>query len=94
MERGLYLIVYDVMEDKRRLKVAGCLEALGERVQKSVFEAYLTPAELEKLMKRLAKLACHAEDSVRVYDLCATCRGKVRQIGHGQVSSPPGPVVI
>jgi CRISPR-associated protein Cas2 len=48
--RNFYIIVYDVVDDKRRLKIAKYLESIGERAQKSVFEVYLNPQELEKLL--------------------------------------------
>ncbi len=93
-ERAFYVVVYDVVQDKRRSKVAKAMEALGERVQKSVFEVYLNAAELEKLLKRLKKLIDEREDSVRVYNLCAACKGKVRTLGQGQVTPPPGLVIV
>lgn len=88
------MVVYDVVDDKRRTKLSKYLESIGDRVQKSVFEIYLTPQELEKLLKRLEKFIEKKEDSVRVYFLCETCRGKVRNIGQGKVTSPPGVVII
>lgn len=88
------MIVYDIVDDKRRTKVARFLESLGERVQKSVFEVYLTPPELEKLLRKVEKLIRLNEDAVRVYDLCAACRGKVRSLGMGQVTPPPGLVIV
>lgn len=94
MERSFYVVVYDVVEDKRRNKVAKTMEAIGERVQKSVFEVYLTPTELEKLLKRMGKLIRESEDAVRVYDLCAACRGKVHSLGVGRLTEPPGLVIV
>ncbi len=94
MERSFYVIVYDVVDDRRRLKVSKALEALGDRAQKSVFEAYLTPAELEKLLRRLEKLVDKKTDGVRVYNLCAACREKARSLGQGALSQPPGVTIV
>jgi len=94
MERSFYVIVYDVVDDRRRLKVARHLESLGERVQKSVFEVYLTPGELEKCLRRLSRLIKEQEDSLRVYDLCAACRARVRSLGQGRVTPPPGVIIV
>lgn len=94
MERSFYVVVYDVVDDKRRNKVAKTMAAVGERVQKSVFEVYLTQPELEKLLKRLGKLIQAKEDAVRVYDLCAACRGKVHSLGMGALTEPPGLVIV
>jgi CRISPR-associated protein Cas2 len=93
-ESGFYVIAYDVTDDKRRSKVARTLEAIGERVQGSVFEAYLTPAELEKLLKKIKKLIKGEEDSLRVYLLCGACREKVHTEGRGKVTPPPGVRIV
>jgi CRISPR-associated endonuclease Cas2 len=41
---GLYLAVYDVSQDRERVKVVGILERHGVRVQKSAFEMPLAEA--------------------------------------------------
>ncbi len=92
--RDFYLITYDVPDDKRRLKVAKKLEALGERVQYSVFEAWLTRRELETLKKQLGKILNAREDSLRIYVLCADCRAKITTLGAGKVTDPPDVVII
>lgn len=93
-EPTFYVLTYDISDDKRRLKVAKLMESVGDRVQHSVFEAYLTPAELEKLLKRVRKVLSEREDSVRVYQLCASCRGKVHTEGQGKVTPPPGVMIV
>jgi len=94
MERSFYVVVYDVVDDRRRQKVAKYLESIGERVQKSVFEMYLTPPELEKLLKRARKFLDEREDALRVYNLCQACRPKVQSLGVGKVTPPPGTVIV
>ena len=89
-----YLLTYDIADDKRRLKIAKIMESVGERVQHSVFEAYLTPQELEKLLKRANKAMSAKEDSLRIYQLCLTCREKVRTEGQGTVTPPPGVMIV
>lgn len=89
-----YLLTYDISDDKRRLKIAKLMESVGERVQGSVFEAYLTSQELEKLLKRVAKVLAVKEDSLRIYQLCATCREKVRTEGQGKITPPPGVMIV
>jgi CRISPR-associated protein Cas2 len=93
-ERAFYVLAYDIASDKRRAKIARLMESLGLRVQGSVFEAYLTPAELEKLIRRARKALLEKEDSLRIYTLCAACRAKVRTIGLGEVTPPPGVVIV
>lgn len=82
----LYLISYDIPLDKRRLKVARTLEGAGQRVQRSVFECDLTPAQWGVLHRRLLKLIDVSEDSLRIYRLCGSCVNQIAMYG-------PGPAV-
>ena len=68
------LVTYDVTtetaEGRRRLrKVAKACQAFGQRVQKSVFECTLSPAQLERLKQRLRKAMDEKEDNLRIYHL-------------------------
>jgi len=93
-ERAFFLLTYDIPADRRRAKIARLMEAVGERVQFSVFEAYLTPAELEKLLGRVRKVLDLQEDSLRIYALCQPCRARVRTLGAGQVTPEPGVKIV
>jgi CRISPR-associated protein Cas2 len=68
------LVTYDVStetrEGRRRLRrVATICLGYGQRVQKSVFECQVTPAQMEELEDRLLRTMNAAEDSVRIYRL-------------------------
>ena len=68
------LVAYDVATDsaagRRRLrKVADACQAFGQRVQKSVFECSLTPAQLYQLEQRLLRCIDQQEDRLRIYRL-------------------------
>lgn len=68
------LVTYDVStetrEGRRRLRhVAKVCEGHGQRIQKSVFECTVTPAELERLKHRLRREVAEKEDSLRIYRL-------------------------
>lgn len=93
-EPNFYLLAYDIADDRRRAKIARQLEAVADRVQHSVFEAYLTPADLEKLIKRTLKHLKKEEDSLRVYWLCQNCQPKIKTWGQGRVTPPPDLMVI
>ncbi|MBR1628359.1 MAG: CRISPR-associated endonuclease Cas2 [Lachnospiraceae bacterium] len=62
----LVLIIYDIIENKKRTKFAKHLEGYGTRVQKSAFEARLTQKKYNKLMEEIPRF-CSSEDSIRVY---------------------------
>jgi CRISPR-associated protein Cas2 len=68
------LVAYDVSTEtragRRRLRrVATICLGFGQRVQKSVFECQVTPAQLEELEDRLLRAIDLTEDSVRIYRL-------------------------
>ncbi|MBI2952760.1 MAG: CRISPR-associated endonuclease Cas2 [Chloroflexi bacterium] len=80
------LITYDVATDtregRRRLRrVAKACEGFGQRVQKSVFECTLGPADLAKLKHRLTKEILEKEDSLRIYRLLEPRERHVQVIG-------------
>ncbi len=92
--RAFYLLAYDIASDKRRAKIARLMESLGERVQGSVFEAWLTGDELEKLVHKALKTLNEKEDSLRVYPVCEACRPKLKVYGQGTPTAPPATLVI
>ncbi len=93
-DRSFYLLAYDIHSDQRRAKIARLMESYSGRVQGSVFEGYLTPAELEKLLRKAKKIMQEKEDSLRIYNLCQSCRNKVRLVGQGEVTQPPSVMIV
>ena len=70
MERKfIALMIYDIVDNKRRNKMVKCLEAYGVRVQKSAFEALLNRRQYEKMLRESSILIDEAVDSLRVYVL-------------------------
>lgn len=69
------LVIYDIIDNKKRVKLAKLLLGYGFRIQKSAFEAKLTESKYRKLLTEL-KMYESAEDSIRVY----------RIIGNGNVT--------
>jgi len=80
---SFYVISYDVVDDKKRYKIAKLLEGKGTRVQKSVFECYLTEKEIIKLHKDIMKKIDPKTDSVRIYLLCKRCKAAISVLGNG-----------
>jgi CRISPR-associated protein Cas2 len=79
----LWLVSYDIGNDKVRRAVEKALEAEGERVNFSVFECYLTPISLQRLRGDLAAVIDAKTDSIRYYPLCAWCADRVTWQGRG-----------
>lgn len=65
----IVLMIYDIVDNKRRNKMVKCLEAYGVRVQKSAFEALLNRRQYEKMLRESSILIDEAVDSLRVYVL-------------------------
>jgi CRISPR-associated protein Cas2 len=80
----LYIISYDIPNDKRRLRIANLLLNYGMRVQYSVFECRLSEALLAKLRARLEKLLQPDEDNIRVYRLCNACEREIIALGNAE----------
>jgi CRISPR-associated protein Cas2 len=80
-----YTVAYDIPDDGRRVKVANVLKSFGERVQLSVFECWLSPAQLEQLKKLLQKKLELSEDGVRIYPI----GGTVEVLGVGRTVEDP-----
>ena len=82
----MVLVSYDVAKNekgqKRLRKIAKILENYGQRVQYSVFECLLDPAQWESLKTKLLKEMNENFDSLRFYFLGANWQSKVEH--HGQ----------
>ena len=74
------VIAYDIADDRRRTKLARLLLNLGERVQHSVFEAELSPREVEELLRRASKYV-QEDESLCIYPLCGACVPRVQRLG-------------
>lgn len=83
--RNWVLVSYDIPDDKRRTKVMKTLSGYGRRVQYSVFECELRPADLDELKARLRRLIAADLDDVRFYPLCEACLGKVTMLGKAEL---------
>jgi CRISPR-associated protein Cas2 len=77
----LYVIAYDIPDDKRRTRVHKVLHGFGRWTEFSLFECFLTKKELLQLRARLDKHLDASQDRVRIYTLCAACRGQFDTVG-------------
>jgi CRISPR-associated protein Cas2 len=92
-ETTLYVISYDISNDRRRAKVHAILSGFGAWTQYSLFECYLSSKELIVLRSRLAQVL-HADDHVRFYALCQACRGRVEVCGHRDKPQEPQVFIV
>lgn len=95
----LMLVTYDVNTQdsagRRRLRrvARACLD-LGQRVQNSVFECEVDPAQWAQLRARLLDEIDETKDSLRFYRLGADGRRRVEHIGAKPVVDLDGPLLF
>lgn len=95
----MVLISYDVaMTDKagaRRLRrVAKACKDYGQRVQYSVFECVLDPAQWVKFRDRLVSEIDKEQDSLRFYFLGANWERRIEHIGTKPGLDQTGPLIV
>lgn len=76
-----YVVCYDVPDDRRRTRLAKCLDGYGDRVQYSVYEAVLDRVLFDNLVEHVQALIDPAEDRVAVFPLCKGCAGRALRLG-------------
>lgn len=70
------LIIYDITNNAKRVRLAKKLQGYGFRIQKSAFESIITKKKYEKLLCELKGFVSD-DDSIRVYKI----------VGKGQVTN-------
>ena len=95
----MVLITYDVnTEDpsgrKRLRKVAKTCINYGQRVQNSVFECTIDPAQFVKVKSQLDGIIDHQKDSLRFYLLGENCIIRVETMGRDGAYNPESDVFI
>lgn len=95
----MVLVAYDVNTEseggKRRLRrVAKVCENKGQRVQNSVFECLVDPAQWTDLRQRLMKEIDPDHDSLRFYFLGSNWKVRVEHVGAKPTYDPEGPLIV
>lgn len=94
----LVVVSYDVntetVKGRRRLRrVAKACENRGQRVQNSVFECLLEPAQWTDLRRRLVDEIDQDKDSLRFYFLGKNWRRRIEHVGTKTSYDPEGPLI-
>lgn len=95
----LVLITYDIKTDsaggsKRLRNVAKVCLDFGQRVQYSVFECDISPAQWTELRARLVNLIDPATDSLRFYMLGRNWRRRIEHIGAKPATDFDAPLIF
>jgi CRISPR-associated protein Cas2 len=94
----MVLITYDVntetSEGKKRLRlVAKQCRNYGQRVQNSVFECLVDPAQFAELRHKLEKIIDIERDSLRYYFLGSHWKNRVEHVGAKETYDPEGVLI-
>lgn len=95
----LVVVTYDVntetTQGRRRLRrVAKACQNYGQRVQFSVFECLVDPAQWAKLRQALTEEIRTDEDSLRFYFLGKHWKRRVEHVGAKPAYDPEGSLVV
>ena len=95
----MVLVAYDVTtetpEGRSRLRrVAKVCEDYGQRVQKSVFECVVEPAQWVELRQKLVAGIEEREDCLRFYFLGANWKRRVEHVGAKPGYDPEGLLMV
>lgn len=67
-EDAFSLLIYDIIDNKRRLKLSKYMEGYGIRVQKSAFEVRVPKKKFEEMLLGIPQFVTD-EDSVKLYKI-------------------------
>ena len=73
----MYVIAYDISDDRRRTRLFKTLKQFGTPVQESVFECHLTSSQFSQMRLLVEQLIEPHADQVRFYNLCPKCAGRI-----------------
>ena len=95
----LVLVSYDVSFEERdgarRLRrITRACQDYGQRVQYSVFECVVDPAQWTRLKNRLLAEMNEEKDSLRFYYLGANWKRRVEHVGAKAAYDPEGPLIV
>ncbi|MFA7462794.1 MAG: CRISPR-associated endonuclease Cas2 [Anaerovoracaceae bacterium] len=95
--RTLYIVTYDISNDKRLRAVFRIMSGYGDHMQYSVFRCDLSDKEKIHLVEKLHKILKHDEDQVLFFPLgpAGGEREKnIHAIGRPYVPIERGPVIV
>lgn len=73
----LILVIYDVVDSKKRYRISKTLKGYGEWVQRSAFECHLTLRQYEKMIGDILPYFNFEQDLLRIYKLTGQAETKV-----------------
>lgn len=95
----MVLVSYDVSTvdargQARLRRVANACLDFGQRVQNSVFECIVDPAQWTQLKARLEEIIDPESDSLRYYYLGSSWKRRVEHVGAKPAADLEGPLIV
>lgn len=81
----MFIVSYDIENDRTRTKFSKFLKQYGRRLQYSVYEIKNSPRILSNIKSEVElkyKKAFTNNDSVIIYGICGGCESKILRFGH------------
>ncbi len=79
------LIAYDTPDDKRRRKLVRISKDYACRIQKSVFQGWVSEQQLKELESLFFQHIVPDEDSILLMPACQRCCEQIRIVGCGEI---------
>jgi CRISPR-associated protein Cas2 len=95
----MVLVSYDVCTldragTRRLRRIAKICTNFGQRVQFSVFECLVDPAQWTKMKQQLLAIMVDEQDSLRFYFLGANWKQRVEHFGTKKATDLEGPLIV
>lgn len=91
---AVYLVCYDISDDRLRDEVSRVLEAYGNRVQRSVFEVALRGEAAREALSAELRAVLGETPEVRFYRLCERCRADSRDLDGEPLAVFPRTIIL
>jgi len=79
------LIAYDTPDDKRRRRLVRISKDHACRIQKSVFQGWVSERQLAQLETLFNQSIVPEEDSILIMPACQRCCEQIRIVGCGEI---------
>jgi CRISPR-associated protein Cas2 len=95
-DENLYIVAYDISDQRRWRRIFRLMNGYGEWLQLSVFQCRLSQRRRVELKLALAEIIDHAKDHVVILDLgpAAAIRPRVESLGKPFSVVERGPVIV
>jgi len=93
-KQAMYVVAYDISDDRRRTRVFKALKRYGTAVQESVFECHLTTDQFLKMKRDIELVIDLGVDQVRYYILCRQCAERIQATSASRTTSDPVAIIV